>query len=72
MSSKPAVTTLGLASTSTDKSALRYEPKPKGSWKKLIGRAKDDDLSLEAFKLGAQWHEQMNHPEFDAAKAQDV
>ncbi len=38
----------------------RYEPKPKGSWKKLIGRAKNDDLSLNAFRLGAEWREQMN------------
>jgi hypothetical protein len=60
MSSKPAVTTPALASASADKSALRYEPKPQGSWKKLIGRAKDDDLSLEAFRLGAEWREQMN------------
>jgi hypothetical protein len=39
---------------------LRYVPKPKGSWKKLIGRAKNDDLSVEAFRLGAEWREQMN------------
>ncbi|WP_395746888.1 hypothetical protein [Prosthecobacter sp.] len=39
---------------------LRYEPKPKGSWKKLVGAMKDCDLSEEAFRLGAEWREQMN------------
>jgi hypothetical protein len=39
---------------------LRYVPKPKGSWMKLVGRAKHDDLSLSAFKLGEEWREQMN------------
>lgn len=39
---------------------LRYVPKPKGSWLKLVGRAKNDDLSLSAFKLGEEWREQMN------------
>jgi hypothetical protein len=39
---------------------LRYVPKPKGSWMKLVGRAKNDDLSLSAFKLGEEWREQMN------------
>ena len=39
---------------------LRYTPKPKGSWKKLIGRAKNDDLSLEAYRLGAEWRARMN------------
>lgn len=39
---------------------LRYDPKPKGSWMKLVGRAKNDDLSLEAFRLGAEWRERMN------------
>lgn len=38
----------------------RYAPKPKGSWLKLVGRAKNDDLSLSAFKLGEEWREQMN------------
>lgn len=40
---------------------LRYTPKPKDSWKKLIGRAKNDDLSLEAYRLGAEWRARMNH-----------
>lgn len=39
---------------------LRYEPKPKGSWKMLVGIMKDCDLSPEAFRLGAEWREQMN------------
>ena len=39
---------------------LRYTPKPKGSWKKLIGSAKGHEHSLEAFRLGAEWREQMN------------
>lgn len=39
---------------------LRYEPKPKGSWKKLVGAMKNCDLSEEAFRLGAEWREQMN------------
>lgn len=39
---------------------LRYTPKPKGSWKKLIGSMKDCDLHREAMRLGAEWREQMN------------
>ena len=39
---------------------LRYKPKPKGSWLKLFGRAKNDDLSPEAYRLGAEWRERMN------------
>ena len=39
---------------------LRYEPKPKGSWKALVGIMKDCDLAPEAFRLGAEWREQMN------------
>jgi hypothetical protein len=38
----------------------RYAAKPKGSWRKLIGRTKEDDLSPEAFRLGAKWRAQMN------------
>jgi hypothetical protein len=44
----------------TTQSSLRYEPKPKGSWKKLVGIMKGCDLSEEAFRLGAEWREQMN------------
>ncbi|HBJ84805.1 MAG TPA: hypothetical protein DDZ88_13225 [Verrucomicrobiales bacterium] len=54
------VTTSQQPSQDTPPQRLRYVPKPKGSWKKLIGRAKNDDLSLEAFRLGAEWREQMN------------
>jgi hypothetical protein len=39
---------------------LRYVPKPKGSWKKLVGSMKDCDLSKEAFRLGAEWRAKMN------------
>jgi hypothetical protein len=39
---------------------LRYEPKPKGSWKKIVGMLKDCDLSEEAFRLGAEWRARMN------------
>ena len=39
---------------------LRYTPKPKDSWKKLIGRMKDCDLRDEAFRLGAEWRARMN------------
>jgi hypothetical protein len=39
---------------------LRYDPKPKGSWKKIVGSMKDCDLSGEAFRLGAKWRERMN------------
>lgn len=39
---------------------LRYTPKPKGSWKKLIGRMKDCDLHREALRLGAEWRARMN------------
>jgi hypothetical protein len=38
----------------------RYTPKPKGSWKKLVGRAKDDELSRDAFRLGEEWRVRMN------------
>lgn len=38
----------------------RYIPKPKGSWMKLFGRAKNDDLSSDAYRLGAEWRERMN------------
>ena len=39
---------------------LRYEPKPKGSWKKIVGSMKDCDLFPEAMRLGAEWRERMN------------
>ena len=42
------------------KPKLRYEPKPKGSWKKIVGMMKDCELSPEAFRLGAEWRERMN------------
>lgn len=38
----------------------RYIPKPKGSWMKLFGRARNDDLSPDAYRLGAEWRERMN------------
>ena len=38
----------------------RYVPKPKGSWMKLFGRARNDDLSPDAYRLGAEWRERMN------------
>ena len=44
----------------TPSPSLRYTPKPKGSWKNLIGRMKDCDLRDEAFRLGAEWRAQMN------------
>ena len=48
------------APATTTQPLLRYEPKPKGSWKNLVGIMKDSDLSEEAFRLGAEWREQMN------------
>ena len=39
---------------------LRYVPKPKGSWKKIVGSMQDCDLFPEAMRLGAEWREQMN------------
>ena len=39
---------------------LRYEARPKGSWKKIVGSMKDCDLAPEAFRLGAEWRERMN------------
>ena len=47
-------------STQPTEKPLRYKPKPKGSWMKLFGRAKHDDLSPEAYRLGAEWRERMN------------
>ena len=44
----------------TKQTPLRYKPKPKGSWMNLFGRAKNDDLSPEAYRLGAEWRERMN------------
>jgi hypothetical protein len=38
----------------------RYTPKPPGSWRKLVGRTKEDELSPEAFRLGAEWRARMN------------
>lgn len=48
------------ASSSASAPKLRYEPKPKGSWKKIVGMLKDCDLSEEAFRLGAEWRARMN------------
>jgi hypothetical protein len=39
---------------------LRYVPKLKGSWMKLFGRARNDELSPDAYRLGAEWRERMN------------
>lgn len=39
---------------------LRYVPKPKGSWKKIVGSMKDCDLFPEAMRLGAEWRARMN------------
>ena len=36
------------------------QPAAKGSWREMIGFAKDDDLFREAMKLGAEWREQAN------------
>lgn len=48
------------ASSSSSARKLRYEPKPKGSWKKIVGSMKDCDLFPEAMRLGAEWRERMN------------
>ena len=47
-------------SGSTPAPKLRYVPKPKGSWKKIVGMLKDRELSDEAFRLGAEWRAKMN------------
>ena len=39
---------------------LSYVPKPKGSWMKLFGRTRNDNLSPDAYRLGAEWRERMN------------
>ncbi|MEK7686661.1 MAG: hypothetical protein AAB466_14695 [Verrucomicrobiota bacterium] len=36
------------------------QPAAKGSWREMIGFAKDDDLFREAMKLGAEWREKAN------------
>ena len=51
---KPA-TVPATAPESPAPSRLRYEAKPKGSWKKIVGSMKDCDLAPEAFRLGAEW-----------------
>lgn len=48
------------SSTETNTPPRRYVPKPKGSWRKLVGTMKDCDLAPEAFRLGAEWRERMN------------
>lgn len=48
------------ASKETTAPPLRYVPKPKGSWRKLVGSMKHCDLASEAFRLGAEWREKMN------------
>ena len=37
-----------------------FEPKPKGSWRAVIGWEKDDDLFREAVRLGAEWRAKAN------------
>ena len=44
----------------TDQPRLRYVPKPKGSWKRLVGSMEHCDLFPEAMRLGAEWRERMN------------
>jgi hypothetical protein len=39
---------------------LRYDPRPRGSWKQVVGSMKDCELSRDAFRLGAEWRERMN------------
>ena len=60
MTPEPAATIQTAATPPDAAPKLRYTPKPKGSWKKLIGRAKNDDLSREAYRLGAEWRARMN------------
>lgn len=36
------------------------QPAAKGSWREMIGFAKDDDLFREAMRLGAEWREKAN------------
>lgn len=59
---KTIMTSTGAAGQAVQKTKrpLRYDPKPKGSWKEIVGTMKDCDLSPEAFRLGAEWREQMN------------
>jgi hypothetical protein len=52
--------TAGTSGDETTAPKLRYEPKPKGSWKKIIGVLKDCEESKEAFRLGAEWRARMN------------
>jgi hypothetical protein len=58
MKSRTELVTSGADAASQQKP--RYIPKPKGSWMKLFGRAKNDDLSPDAYRLGAEWRERMN------------
>ncbi len=60
MNAKPETLKQEAPSSTVTETLLRYETKPKGSWKKLVGIMKDCDLSEEAFRLGAEWREQMN------------
>ena len=36
------------------------QPAAKGSWREIIGFAKEDDLFRMAMKLGAEWREKAN------------
>ncbi|MBL9143958.1 MAG: hypothetical protein JNM99_09780 [Verrucomicrobiaceae bacterium] len=45
---------------STTPTKPRFEAKPKGSWKKIVGMLKGSEVSEDAFRLGAEWRERMN------------
>lgn len=41
----------------------RFEVRPKGSWKQLVGWNKECTLQEEALKLGAEWRARENQRE---------
>ena len=55
-----ATTPPATQTTEETKPRLRYEPKPKGSWKKIVGSMKGCDLFEDAMRAGAEWRERMN------------
>ena len=57
---KPAAERVPSAGEIPPARKLRYEEKPRGSWRKSVGVLKDADIAPDAFRRGAEWRERMN------------
>ena len=60
MSTKIMEQTIADLRLRVEKLEVKSQPAAKGSWREMIGFAKDDDLFREAMKLGAEWREKAN------------